>query len=167
MLKANQKQDDIKLKIVVHQKIARLLRDTGNSECIEKAQSLEKEGYRARTLDLRKLGLKPNDVLAICDILKQEKAKNSDLIQSISFSYNDLIGDKGASVLARSLPSSICELGLVDCGIGDEGGREILHWIKTLPNLNMICIEQNNFSDQLKMEYGLFKKKAPDRTVVF
>jgi len=105
-------------------------------------------------------------MVAIADILEQEKGANDDFIKSISFSYNNLIGDIGATVLARSLPSSICEIGLVDCGIGDKGGTEMLNWIKTSPKLKMICIEQNNFSDRLKMEFKVFKKNNPKIMVV-
>ena len=91
--------------------------------------------------------------------LNKKKVINDDCIKSISFSYNNLIGDIGATVLARSLLSSICEIGLVDCGINDKGGTEILNWVKTLPNLTMICIEQNNFSEKLKMEFKVFQKR--------
>jgi hypothetical protein len=56
---------------------------------------------------------------------------------------------------------------LVDCGIGDRGGTEILNWAKASSNLKMICIEQNNFSEKLKMEFNVFKKENLRITVVF
>jgi hypothetical protein len=105
-------------------------------------------------------------VAAVAGILEQEKGNNSNLIKSISFSYNHLIGDTGAIAIARSLPYSVCEIGLVDCGIGDKGGTEILNWMKTSPQLQMICIEQNNFSDKLKMEFKVFKNTNPKIMVV-
>ena len=147
-------------------KIALVLRKTGNSKCIEKAKNLENDGDETRTLNLRKLSLMPNDIIAIADILKQEKDSDASFIKSISFSYNNLIGDLGATALARNLPSSIAEIGLVDCGIGDKGGNEMLKWIKNSTHLEMICMEQNNFSDKLKMEFEAFKGNNPQITVV-
>jgi hypothetical protein len=150
----------------VLKKIAKVLINTKNSECLKKAESLEIETPQIDTLNLRNLGLKAIDISAIANILKQEKNNNAGFIKSISFSYNDLIGDIGATEIVRSLPSSICEIGLVGCGIGDKGGNEILEWIKTLPNLKMICIEQNSFSDNLKTEFNMFKKNNPKIMVV-
>lgn len=147
-------------------KIAEVLRNTQNLECLKKAESLETEVSQIGTLNLRNLGLNPIDITAITSILEQGKNNNDDFIKSISFSYNNLIGDIGAIDIARSLPSSISEIGLVDCGIGDKGGNEILNWIKTSPNVKMICIEQNNFSDQLKVEFNIFKKNNPKIMVV-
>jgi hypothetical protein len=115
-------------------------------------------------MNLRNLGLQASDITRIAKVLESEKYTG--LIKTISFSYNELIGDKGASEIARSLPVSICEIGLVGCGVGDKGGLEILNEIKTLPNLKMICIEQNDFSDQLKMEFNLFKRNNPQIRVV-
>jgi hypothetical protein len=146
----------------MHKKIASILRKLGNSECLEKAKKFENSGYQTSRVNLRNLGLLPNDIIAIATILE----KDNDSIKSISFSYNNRIGDIGATALARSLPSSIDEIGLVDCGIGDIGGNEILHWIKKTPNLKMICIEQNKFSDLLKMEFKVFKNNNPKIMVV-
>jgi len=70
-------------------------------------------------------------------------------------------------MIAKKLPSSIGEIGLVDCGIGDKGGAEILNWMKKSHKLQMICIEQNNFSDKMKMECYIFKKENPKIIVVY
>lgn len=76
------------------------------------------------------------------------------------------IGDSGAIAIASSLPISIQEIGLVNCGISDIGGTEILHWIKKSTNLQMICIEGNDFSNKMKMGFYLFKKSNPQIMVV-
>ncbi len=149
----------------MRKKIAKALRTIGNSKCLEKAKQLEDDGFQTSTLHLRDLSLTPNDSTAIVTVLKQEHY--NDAITSISFSYNKEIGDAGASVLAKSLPTSLSENGLVDCGIGDEGGREILNSIKTLKQLKMICIEQNKFSDHLKIEYKIFGQAHPKILIVF
>jgi hypothetical protein len=151
----------------VYKKLAKVLRTIGSSECIKKAQQLEDDDYKTRTLNLRNLSLKPNNITAIATILKQENYNNTNVIKSISFSYNTLMGDAGATALAKSLPTSLSEIGLVECGIGDNGGRAILNVVKRLQQLKMIFIEQNKFSDQLKMEYEAFGQANPKITVVF
>ena len=97
---------------------------------------------------------------------KRKKAKSDDIITSISFSYNPLIGDLGTTALIKSLPSSIREIGCVGCGIGDIGGKEILSWMQTSTHLQMICMEQNNFSDTLKTKFRAFNINNPKIIVV-
>jgi hypothetical protein len=116
---------------------------------------------------LRDLRLDASGIAVIAPILEEEKNRNSNSIASISFSYNPLIGDEGVAAIVKSLPASICEIGLVDCGIGDIGGVKILKWMKKSTNLNMICAEQNNFSEGIKLEFHDFKKKNPNVMVVF
>lgn len=140
-------------------KIATILRESGNLKCLEKAEFLEKDKFQTSTLNLRDLDLKANDIVAIADLLEKETSGSS--IYSISFSYNRHIGDRGATRIAKSLPHSITEIGMVDCGIGDQGGTAILNWIKKTSNLRMICIEQNSFSEKLKQEFKAFKDKNP------
>lgn len=147
-------------------KIATILLKTGNAVCIKKGKMLNAENFQTSNLYLRSLELKQLDVLVIAEILDEEKKNKSDFLKLITFSYNNLIGDKGAIAIAKSLPNSILEIGLVDCEIGDKGGVEILNWMKTATNLQMICIEQNNFSDTLKKEFNIFKKDNPKIMVV-
>jgi|TARA_R110002110_G_scaffold92763_9_gene241990 hypothetical protein len=116
---------------------------------------------------LRNLCLDASGIAVIAPVLEEEKNRNSNSITSISFSYNQLIGDEGAAAIVKSLPASICEIGLVDCGIGDKGGMEILTWMKKSPALQMICMEQNNFSEALKMELRNFKSNNLNVMVVF
>ena len=98
----------------------------------------------------------PNNSIAIAAVLEQEK--DTAVITSISFSYNGQMGDIGATALAKGLPASVQEIGFVGCGIADTGGRETLNWMKTAGILQMICIEQNEFSEKLKKEFQGFKK---------
>jgi len=146
-------------------KIAHILRKIDRLECLKKAKTLENDKSQTSILNLRNLGLKTIDILAITDVL--EKDTNRNAIKSISFSYNHLIRDVGAALIVKSLPPSICEIGLVGCGISDKGGTEILNWIKKSTHIRMICVEQNNFSDKLKMEFQVFKKDNPKITVVY
>lgn len=64
-------------------------------------------------------------------------------------------------VLANALPPSIREIGLVDCGICDQGGKAMLDWMQSAPDLRMICMEQNSFSKDLKMEFQVFREAHP------
>lgn len=146
--------------------IASVLRQTGNLECLKAAENLENKPHPYRTLHFRSLDLKPQDILALATIIEQATQETKAQIKSISFSYNNLMGDAGATALAGCLPPSICEIGLVGCGIGDKGGYEMLHWMKTATNLHMICMEQNNFSEKLKMEITAFQKKNPEVMIV-
>lgn len=77
------------------------------------------------------------------------------------------MGDPGAIALSKKLPRHIATLGLVDCGITDLGGMEILNWMKNSPNLQMICIEQNNFSARLELAFAAFKSTHPEIVVDF
>ena len=149
----------------MHKKIASVLKTIGTSKCVEKAKYLEAESFRTRALNLRDLNLEQKHIIAIADVIRHEK--DTYTITSISFSYNSLMGDLGAVVLAKSFPLSLFEIGLVGCGIGDKGGSAILSWMKNATQLKMICIEQNNFSEHLKMEYTAFKLEHPDIMVLF
>tara|TARA_B110000114_G_C14973798_1_gene349600 strand:+ start:363 stop:599 length:237 start_codon:yes stop_codon:yes gene_type:complete len=71
-------------------------------------------------------------------------------------SYN-AIGGQGAKTLAGSLPGTLTELGLVGCSIRDKGGEAILEWAKFADGLLMICIEDNNMSDQMHEQFGGLK----------
>jgi len=151
----------------VHKEIAKVLRKKGNLDCIQKSETLDNDISEISNLNLRDLNLEENDIVDITHIIEQKNGDNNIYITSISFSYNQLIGDVGATLIAKKIPSSICEIGLVDCGIGDKGGAEILNWMRKSLNLQMICIEQNNFSDKLRMEFNIFKKENPKIMVVY
>jgi hypothetical protein len=138
-------------------KIATILRKTRRTECVEKAEILENTSAEINSLHFRNLGLNSAEILEIANVLADEKLKNSNLIRSVSFSYNKEFGDFGAEILSKSLPKSVVEIGLVGCGISDIGGTEILDCIREMPNLSMICIEQNHFSNQLKMKFLAFR----------
>jgi hypothetical protein len=67
----------------------------------------------------------------------------------------------------QSMPANVKEIGCVGCGINDSGGHAILEWMKTASNLQMICIEKNNFSDDLRQQFNIFKKQNPHIMVIF
>ena len=117
---------------------------------------------KSGALHLRNCNLNELDALEIAD----SPELKTNIINSISLSYNPNIGDQGIIGITKRLPSSISEIGLVNCGLGDSAGIEILDWIKSSQNLKMICIEQNNFSNSLKEEFHKFSKENPHILVV-
>ncbi len=148
----------------IHKKIAEILRKIGTEKCIEKAEILESESPRVNSIHLRDLTLSSSNLIDIVNCLKEEKNHH---LRSISISYNHLIGDSSAIFLLKNLPESICEIGLVNCGISDVGGIEILQWMRNSTNLRMICMEQNNFSKKLKIEFNKFSVSNPQILVVY
>ncbi len=147
-------------------KVAAILRSIGSKDCLITAESLENTKGQSDMLNLRNLGLTSSDIITIANTLSELLSENKNAIRSISFSYNYLLGDRGAIALAKALPYSICEIGLVNCGIGDSGGRELLKWAKNAEHLRMLCIEQNDFSENLKMEFRNFSNSQSKILVV-
>ncbi len=141
------------------QQIAHLLNLKGSKIHTQRALLIEKS---AGQLNLRDLALTTFDVKEISTILK-----SSTTIKSISMSYNPMIGDTGVEALIHSLPPAITELGLVGCGIRDQGGLIVLKWAMNAKNLQMICIEQNNFSTHLRSLFDQFRKENKEMTVVY
>ena len=143
-------------------KIATTLRKIGTPTCLAEADRIESLTTLKRRFHFRNLNLSITHLEELFDILDQEQEYH---INSVSFSYNP-IGDEGAILMAERLPDTIEEIGLVDCGISDIGGRAILEILNELPELDMICIEQNNLSDKLKLEYQKFGAFNPNLMVV-
>lgn len=150
---------------MIYKEIEKLIKKKEETSAFLKSETLDNRVSKAGILNLRNLRLDHNDIQAIANII--ELNNNRFQIKSISFSYNKLIGDEGATLLAEKLPKSIYELGLVDCGIGDKGGIAILHWMRKSETLQMVCIEQNNFSDKLKSAFNQFKKNNPKVMFVY
>lgn len=150
----------------IQSKIAEVLRRIGRKECLEKAELLTGSENKSSSLNLRSLGLIHTEAMQLALVLKEIESKGNSKIDSISFSYNSSLKDKGAVTLIKSLPISIRELGLVNCGIGETGGQELLNWVKSAPNLKMICAELNSFSDKLKSDFRKFSIQNPQIIVV-
>jgi hypothetical protein len=166
ILRKREKRNNVKDDKNILREIASVLRKFGSKKCIEKSEILETKSPSGNTISLRNLELNASNIVCIASCFKKEGGPTSHNIKSISFSYNVLLGDSGAIALANNLPKSICEIGLVNCGINDLGGIQILKCINGLPNLKMICIEHNNFSEKLKLEFRKFNNNNPQVLVV-
>lgn len=150
----------------IHYSLAEILRNIGRKECLEKAEFLERSNSQNTSLSLRDLGLKASEIQQLAIVIGDIGKKSEVIIDSISFSYNSLLKDEGAITLIKSLPKSLCELGLVNCGIEEVGGQALLDWVQNAPNLKMICAEDNSFSNNLKLDFKKFSKENPEIIVV-
>ena len=132
-------------------KLANALRSIGTAPCIAKAAQLEatRNEDEELSLHLRSAGLDVAATLIIARALRSLSEKEASSLAALSLSYNHGIGDAGAVYLARALPQGLRELGLVGCGIGDQGGEALLQWASQVPRLRMMCIEGNDFSGGL------------------
>lgn len=150
---------------MIFKEVANILRKKGGFNCIHQAGLLENALRNSTCLHLRNLNLNEQDIWDITKIIQRES--NTGPIISVSCSYNPLLGDAGAILIAERLPDSVSEIGLVDCGIGDEGGRALLKWMKQSQNLKMICVEENNLSDAVKAEFIVYRMQNPRVIVIY
>jgi|GEM_PF-390623 len=143
--------------------LAKALRSIGSNVCRAAADKLEaSQGNRANVyFHLRGAALNASDALVIAEALKSLPEESSSALASFSLSYNRALGDAGAIVMAQSLPPTLRELGLVNCGIGDAGGEALLQWAQQAPGLRIMCIEENNISQPIRLQFiELARKNA-------
>ena len=110
-------------------------------------------GLPTLNVHLRNANMTAADAKLIANALDRTPVVELARLGSFSLSYN-AIGDEGAKNLANSLPATLTELGLVGCSIGDRGGKAILDWAKHANGLHMICIEDNNMSDEMRKQFS-------------
>jgi hypothetical protein len=102
------------------------------------------------SLHLRSLDLSHTELLDTIETLKETLRNGDHKLTSFSLSYNNELGDAGVSKLVEYLSSNIISLGLVDCGINDHGATKLLEWVTATTNLQTLCIEENNFSVEIR-----------------
>ena len=117
----------------------------------------------SETFHLRGLNLNASNVISILNFFE---IKSSPTITSISFSNNPEIGDIGAIEIANQLPKSIREIGLVNCGITDSGGKEILNSIQNLTHLKMLCIKKNSFTSVLINKFQKYQSEHVNTVII-
>jgi hypothetical protein len=138
------------------------LKASGCPKCVQVASSLEETlpHDKKAQLSFRNLDLDAAETSEISNLLQQVPAEGIAWIRSLSFSYNENLGDEGAVVLAQFLPIELEEFGLVRCRISDVGGYALLEWAKKATRLAMMCIEGNHLSEEMK---GKFRQLATQR----
>ena len=146
--------------------ITNTLQNTGRKPCLEKAESLLNSASIS-SLNLRSLALQREEALQLAIVFNEIKKENNEALRSVSFSYNDQMTNEGAVALINSLPESVTELGMVSCGLTDEAGKAILNWLKRSRNLNMVCIEGNHFSSELRDLMREYQHENSSFTFIF
>lgn len=149
-------------------RLAEALRATGNAVCGKEADRLETLPSSTSTLylHLRQADLNLQDAVLIAEGMRDDPNRVSGSIQSFSVSYNHGLGDAGAIALVSAFPPSLTEIGLVDCGIGDEGGDAIINWARNSVALRMICIERNNLSQGMRDRFRALGDERKDLFIV-
>lgn len=135
--------------------LAQALRTIGTDSCISAANDLEDRDYRGGSFrfHVRDAGINSTGAVAIATALHSVSSDQALALVSFSLSYNAALGDDGAIALAKALPPTLRELGLVGCGIGETGGLALHKWARQAHGLRMICIENNRLSDRLKTRF--------------
>ena len=101
-------------------------------------------------LHLRNADLNYNEIKRIAGAIKIVHAKGGPSLHSFSMSYNPQLSDEGVLLLVKTLPATVTEIGLVQCGLGDKGGDALIRWAAKARKLIWLCVEQNSFSDEMK-----------------
>ncbi|MFK7858159.1 MAG: hypothetical protein AB8B64_05045 [Granulosicoccus sp.] len=104
-------------------------------------------------LHLRRARLNESDAKILSEGIRRASVDEQLLLRSFSASFNPELADKGVIALANVFPESMSELGLVNCSIGDSGGRAILEWAESATNLSMLCVEGNRFSSNMQLQF--------------
>lgn len=143
--------------------LAAALRAIGGDVCDAAARGLETlpDSATRFTLHLRRAGLDGAAATRLAGALHALKTGDGAALNSFSLSYNAGIGDAGASLIAQSLPTSLPELGMVGCDLGEPAGEALFRWATRSTDLHTMCIEQNRFSDGLKARFnGLARQRT-------
>ena len=144
------------------------LRSINKPVCEKAADNLQslKDNKSNYDLHLRNADLNYNEIKLIAEAIKTVHDKRGPSLQSFSVSYNPHLGDEGVLILVKTLPPTVTEIGLVQCGIGDKGGGALITWAAKAPKLKWLCVEQNLFSDEIKNRFIQFGKKRNGLLVV-
>lgn len=81
-------------------------------------------------------------------------------------SYNPGLTAANIETLTKYFPTSLTDLGMVRCAITDIGGTALLIWSQRAAQLRMICIEQNDFSPELRANFRELGRSKPNLTVI-
>lgn len=145
----------------INQQIADAIRTIGSSSGHLKAEKFElEEDEFSGHLDLSHMSLWSSDVDTIGKHFNRRYNPDAVHLNSVNFNYNNLMSDEGVEALLDHLPGTIRELHLVNCGIGDYGGRAILEWLRVSAfKIREVNLEQNQFSRSLKDEFAEYESE--------
>ncbi|MFK8036130.1 MAG: hypothetical protein AB8B94_18505 [Hyphomicrobiales bacterium] len=149
-------------------KLIDALQSIGGPVCLDAANKLETVSADSSGFDLhlRSAGVDAHDARVLANAMQEMPISSTHHLKSFSASYNPDLKDAGAMALSKSFPSTMTELGLVGCSIGDEGGTALLEWAQQAPSLRMICVEGNNFSSNLRSKFAELGRRHTSLLVV-
>lgn len=143
------------------------LRSIGKPVCSNAADRLAATDVNTGfDLHLRRAELNEADARLLAAGLQRSATGDGLGLASFSASFNPDLANNGTQALIEAFPDSITELGLVGCSIGDAGGRAILRWAETAPKLRLICVENNHFSDSMKVQLNDLANRGQKKLVV-
>ena len=147
-------------------KLVAALRSIDNEACAVTATRLEAAMHNEVVhLHLRGAGLNASNAAQIANVLRSLSDSETAGLVSFSLSYNKDIGNIGAIHLARALPRTLPEFGLVGCKVGETGGTALLEWAEQATGLRMLCIEGNDFSAALVSRFRALAQAQPHPSV--
>jgi hypothetical protein len=133
--------------------IIKALNKIGTKPCLELAAKLVQSTSKTISFHLREAMLDVESMKKLCIAFIDLNTDTDLTITSLSFSFNPQISDKGISLLLKNMPHGLVEVGLVGCGMTDVSGEELLSWLKKNEQLRLLCIENNNLSEELKLKF--------------
>ncbi|MDC0955191.1 hypothetical protein OAR83_01670 [Alphaproteobacteria bacterium] len=111
-------------------------------------KQLDDYGYY---LHLRSANLSIEDAASIAGGIRALHSQPKALLTSFSVSYNTGMQGKGLFSLLSTLPTKhLAALGVVACDLDDDSAYLIAEFISKCQSLRMVCVEENNFSEQAK-----------------
>lgn len=144
------------------------LKSTHNTVCESAAAKLmllhdNRSNY---DLHLRSANLSSAQIERIAEALLAVHRQGGPALHSFSLSYNSNLNDEVMLTLVKTLPPTVTEVGLVQCGLGDIGGEAIVAWASGAVKLQMLCVEQNAFSSSMKDRLVKLGRERPGLLVV-
>ena len=132
-------------------KLSTALRETGRPVCHQAAARLDTSTAPVFDLHLRHARLTHKDARVIAKALGS-MGDDGLRLRSFSISYNPSLGDDGLNARLASLPHTLAELGMVECGLSDESGTVLWNWAQSAAKLRMMCVEGNRYSPKMRQE---------------
>ena len=133
--------------------LVKALRDIQKPVLIAVANYLEAKQFDDYSyyLHLRSADMSIEDAASIAGGIRALHSQPKALLTSFSVSYTTGLQRKGLSSLLSTLPTKhLAALGVVDCDLDDHSAYLILEFISKCQSLRMVCVEENNFSEQAK-----------------
>ena len=132
--------------------LIKTLNATEKDVCVSAASRLDALDSVASEFDLhlRHANLDEGDATKIAVAIRNLSPTHAPTVRSFSISYNPGIGESGAIALINSLPTTVTEIGMVGCGLTDQSGIALLAWAERAVSLRMLCVEDNNYSAEMR-----------------